>query len=80
MAKVSIGLTRHAGEVVLRDGVAHEWTHHLDRHFRVRPPGKARDHGRLEPRPSLRHIEAAIAGKAGQHRLAEAERRGFAPG
>jgi len=65
---------------VLRDGVAHEGTHHLDGDFRIGPSGKAGDHAGLEPRPSLRHIEAAVAGKASQHGLPEAERRGFAPG
>ena len=57
MAEISIGLPRHAGEVVLGDGVAHEGPHHLDRHLRIGPSGKARQHG-----------------------LAEAERRGFTPG
>ena len=80
MAKIAIGLARHAGEVGLADGIAGERPDHLDRDFGIGAAGKGGDRGRLEVRPGFRHIEAAIAGKAREHDLGKAGRRGLAPG
>ena len=80
MAKSAIGLARHAGEIGFADGIADERADHLDRDFGIGAAGKAGDRLRLEPRPSLRHIEAAVAGETREHDLGEAERRGLAPG
>ena len=80
MAKIAVGLARHAGEVGFGDGIADERADHLDRDFGIGTAGKAGDRLRLEPRPGLRHIEAAVAGKTREHGLGKAERRGLAPG
>ena len=80
MAKTAVGLARHAGEVGFGNGIADERPDHLDRDFRIGAAGKAGDCLRLKPRPGLRHIKAAVAGKAREHGLGKAERRGFAPG
>ena len=60
--------------------IAHERADHLDRHLRIRAPGKVLDHGRVKPRPTLRHIKAAVAGEPREHHLDKAERRSLAPG
>ena len=62
------------------DGVADERPDHLDRHFRVGPAGEARDGGGVERRPGLRHVEAAVAGKAREHHVGEAKGGGLASG
>ena len=80
MAKIAVGLARHAGEIGFGDGIADERPDHLDRDFGIGTAGEAGDRLRLEARPGLRHIEAAVAGKAREHGLGEAERRGLAPG
>ena len=69
------------GEVGLRDCARRRTagcTSHGD--LRIGPAGQAGDLLGGENRPGIRHIEAAIAGKAGQRHLDEAERRGLAPG
>ena len=48
MAERPIGLTRHAGEVVLRNGITHEGPDHINRHLGIGPPGKARDRFAVE--------------------------------
>ena len=40
MAETAVGLARHAGEIVLSDGIADEGANHLDRHLGVGPAGK----------------------------------------
>ena len=80
MAEGAVGLAHHTGEVGVADAVGDEAPHHLDRDFGVRPAGEAGDGLRLDVRPALGHIEAAVSGKAGEHHLGKAERRGLAPG
>ena len=80
MAERAVGLARHAGEVGLGDRIADERPDHLDRHLGVGPPRRSLRSRRLENRPGRGHIEAAVAGEAGEHYLDEAERRGLAPG
>ena len=52
----------------------------LDRNFGVGAAGEPRDCPGVEARPSVRHIEPAIAGKAGKHGIAKAERGCLASG
>ena len=80
MAKIAIGLARHAGEIGFADGIADERPDHLDGNFGIGTAGKGGNRLRLEARPGFRHIEAAVAGKAREHGLGKAERRGLAPG
>ena len=80
VAEAAIGLARHAGEVGVGDGVAGEKPDHLDGDFGIRPAGKAEDGLRRKLRPRVRHIKAAVAGKAREHHFGKAERGGFAPG
>ena len=78
MAEIAVGLARHAGEVRFADGIADERPHHLDGDFGIGPSGEACDGRRIELRPGLGHIKAAVAGKAREHHLGEAENWGFA--
>src|SRR5262245_23969681 len=80
MAKRPVGLTRHAGEIVLRDGIAHERSDHIDRHLGIGAPRKARDRLAVERRPAFRHVEATVAGETREQHIDEAEWRSFAPG
>ncbi len=80
MAESAIGLARHAGEVGLGDRIAGKAADHLDGDFGIGPAGESADRLRLEPRPGLGHVEAAVAGQAREHHLGEAERGGLSPG
>ena len=80
MAKGAVGLAHHAGEIGRGDRVAGEQPDHVERHLRIGPAGEARDGGAVERRPSLRHIEAAVAGKAREHHFGEAQAGGFPSG
>ena len=80
MAKDAVGFARHAGEVELGDLAAREWADDLDRDFRIGLAGETRDGLAIEPRPGLRHVEAAVAGEARERHIDKAERRGFAAG
>ena len=80
MAERPIGLGGHAGEVVLRDRAVDERAQDFERQLRVRQAGQAGDSLRSENRPEFGHIEPAIAGEPGQHRLDEIERRSLAAG
>ena len=79
MPEVAIGFARHAGEVVIGDGVAHERPHRLDRHLGIGRAGGIRDRARIELGPSLRYIEPAVARKPGQRRLDKVERLNLSP-
>jgi hypothetical protein len=78
--EIAVGLTREAGEIVLRDPLADERAHHLDRDFGIGLPGKAGDGVSGETRPLLGYVEAPIAREAREHRVHKAERWGLAPG
>ena len=80
MAKGAVRLARHAGEIASTDPIADETPDHLDGDFGIRHAAEAQDRRRLKPRPAFRHVKAAIAGEACEHRLGEAERRCFPPG
>ncbi len=51
MAEIAVGLARHAGEIVLRDGIADKRTDQLDGDFRIGPAGEAGNDITLELRP-----------------------------
>ena len=80
MAEAAVGLARHAGEVVLGNGVADEGPDHLDRHLGIGPAGEFRDVAAIELRPGLRHIEAAVAGEPRERHIDKTERRSLAAG
>ncbi len=80
MAKIAIGFARHAGEVLLGNGVAHERPDHLDRHFGIGPAGKILDGAGVEPRPGFGHVEAAVAREPRERDLDKTERRSLAAG
>src|SRR5206468_3366272 len=80
MAKGPVRLAHHAREIARTDRIADETPDHLDGDFGIRLAAEARDRRRLKPRPAFRHVEAAIAGEACEHRLGEAERWSFPPG
>jgi hypothetical protein len=80
MTKIAVSLARHAGEVGLADRIVGKTPDHLPGHFRIGAAGERHDRLRLDPRPGLRHVEAAVAGETRKHGLGEAERRGLAPG
>ena len=64
----------------IANGIADEKSDHFDRDFGIRPAGETGDGFGLEPRPSVRNIEAAVAGKTREHSLGKAEGGGLAPG
>ena len=80
MAKCRVGLIGHAAEVGVGNLAADERPDHIDRDFPIRPAEKSGDGLPRELRPDFRHVKAAVAGKPGQHHVAEAQRRGLAPG
>jgi hypothetical protein len=73
MAETAIGFACHAGEVGFLDGIADERPNYLDGDFRIRPAGEAGEDLMREPRPAVRHIEAAVASKTREHDFGEAE-------
>ena len=79
MMEHAIGLARHAGEVVLRDGSSDERTHHVDGNLGIGPAGESGEPVRIEAWPGFRHIESAVAGEAREGDIDEPERRGLAP-
>ena len=80
MAERAVSLAHHAGEVGLGDRIADKARDNVDRDLRIGAAGESGDLRRLEPRPGLRHIKAAVAGQTREHGLGKAERRGLAPG
>ena len=79
MAKIAIGFPGEPREIG-RDRVVGKGPDDLDRNFGVGAAGEPRDCPGVEARPSVRHIEPAIAGKAGKHGIAKAERGCLASG
>jgi len=80
MAEGAVGLVRHPGEIGLGDRIRGEAADHLDGDLGIGPAGEALDRLRLDPRPGLRHVEPAIAGKPGEHCLGKAECGSLSPG
>ena len=80
MAERAVSLAHHAGEVGLGDRIADKGRDDLDGDFRIGAAGESGDFRRLEARPGLRHVKAAVAGQTREHDLGKTERRGLAPG
>jgi hypothetical protein len=80
MAEPVIGLARHPGEIALTEGTADEWLGDRYRNLCVGFAGKTRNRGGIEPRPHLRHVKPAVAGKPGKHAIDESEDRSLAAG
>ena len=72
MAEGGIGLVRHAAEIGVGDFAADERADHLDRDFPIGPAEEGGDGLGRKLRPGFGHVEAAVAGKPGQHHVAEA--------
>ncbi|MGY3107652.1 hypothetical protein ACVWW7_004279 [Bradyrhizobium sp. LM6.9] len=80
MAEGGVGLVRHATEFGIRYLAANKGADHLDCDLPIGTTEEAGDGLSRELRPDGRHIQAAVAGKPGQHHVAEAEFGGLAPG
>ena len=79
MAERGIGLVGHAAEIGVGNFAADERADHIDRDFPIGPAEKPGDGFRRKLRPDFRHVEAAVAGKPGQHHVAEAQSGGLPP-
>ena len=71
MAEGGVGLIRHAAEIGLGEFAGDKRPDHLDRHFPIRPAEEAGDGVGRKLWPAFGHVEAAVAGKPGQHHVAE---------
>ena len=74
MAEGGVGLVGHAAEIGVGNLAADERPDHVDRDFPIGPAEKSRDGLGRKLRPDFGHIEAAVAGKPGQHHVAKAQR------
>ena len=79
MPERRIGLIGHAPEIRVGNLAADKRADHFNSDFPIRTAGKSGDGLRRKLRPRFRHVEAAIAGKPGQHDIAETKGRGLAP-
>ena len=73
MAERGVGLVGHAAEIGVGNFAADERPDHLDRDFPIRPAEKSGDGLGRKLRPGFGHVEAAVAGKPGQHHVAETQ-------
>ena len=79
MAEAGIGLLDHVAQGRRLDLAVDEGRDHRLGHLPIRFACKGSDLGVGQNRPMLRHIEAAVAGKAGEEGIAKAEDGSFAP-
>ena len=79
MAEGRVGFVRHAAEIGVGDFARGERPDHVDRDFPIGPAEKSGDGLGRELRPDLGHVEAAVAGKPGQHHIAETQDGGLPP-
>ncbi len=80
MAEGGVGLVGHPAEIGVGNLAGDERADHLDGDFPIRPSEKSGDGLVRELRPDFRHVEPAVAGKPGQHHIAETQRGGLASG
>jgi hypothetical protein len=71
MAKCSVGLVRHAAEIGVRNLAADKRADHIDGDLPIRPAKESGDGFTRKVRPGFGHVETAVAGKPGQHHVAE---------
>ena len=79
MAKGRVSLVSHTAEIGVGNLACRERPDHVNRDFPIRPAEKARDGLGRELRPDLGHVEAAVAGKPGQHHIAKTQDGGLPP-
>ena len=79
MAERRVSLVRHAPEIGVGNLARRERLDDVDRDFPIGPAEKSRDGLGRELRPDLGHVEAAVAGKPGQHHIAETQDGGLPP-
>ena len=79
MTERRVGLVRHAAEIGVGDFARRKRLDDVDRHFPIGPAEERGDGLVRELRPDLRHVEAAVAGKPGQHHIAETQDGGLPP-
>jgi hypothetical protein len=75
-----VGLLAHLQQVLGRDVVADELADHGGGDLGIGLAREARDLGFREAGPLGGHVQAAVGGQAGQHRIQEADGRGLAAG
>ena len=80
VAKGPVGFAREPRQIRFGYGVADKGTDHLNGRFGIGPAGKSGNFLRCQSRPCLGHIEATVAGEAGERNIDEAKRRGLATG
>ena len=80
VAEPGISARDDLGEVVLAESVADERPHHPERDLLVGQPRQRGDLRLAELRHLGGHVEPAVAGQAGQHRLLETQFRRTAAG
>ena len=80
MAEGAVSLARDARQVGVGNAVTHERADHFDRDLGIGAAGERRDRLRAQPRPGVRHIEAAVTGEARERDVEKAERRSLAAG
>ncbi len=80
MAETGIGGARQLGQFIARDGASGEQLEDLGRDRMERGVCEFRNRRSVDARPCLRHVKAAVAGKAGEQGVFEAQLRSFASG
>ncbi len=71
MTERGVGLVGHAPEIGVGNLVADKRADDIDRDFPIGPAEKSRDGFGRKLRPRFGHVKAAVAGKPGQHHVAE---------
>jgi len=79
MPEGGVGVVGHGAQIGVGNFAADKRADHVDRDFPIRPAEKSGDRLRRKLRPGLRHVKTAVAGKPGQHHVAEGQFRGLAP-
>ncbi len=80
MPERGIGLVGHAAELGIGNLAGGERPDDLDRDLPIGTAEECSDGLGRQLRPDLGHVQPAVAGKPGQHHIAEAKHRGLAPG
>ncbi len=79
VTECGVGLVGHAPEIGVGNLVTDKRADHIDRDFPIGPAEKSGDGLGRKLRPRFGHVKAAVAGKPGQHHVAETQDRGLPP-
>ena len=79
MTEGGVGVVGHGAQIGVGNFAADKRADHVDRDFPIGPAEKSGDRLRRKLRPGLRHVKTAVAGKPGQHHVAEGQFRGLTP-